>query len=453
MRARASAAVLVLLFVVAGCGGAAPDRTTPPVEPPTPPPTAQTSASDGGEVPTAFVEARGSGETEEQAQSAALELLREGVLGADLAVSVQIHDPARDPRQVDRTGGAVTVWLGLSEERVREVLAAVEAIPAPSLAPPFATPVATLHGAALQGAVCERRRALFQEECEPPDTTSLAGQVRELATQVRLRAAHEGGVPVDEAGRPMRDGAVVVEHVQPDGSARPLPGIAVVARVERDGPPIGRTSTDEDGRAQLTLERGQPLTEPLFVAIDREAMLGPVASHWPAREVRLVARPRDIRRWTGVARERVAGRTSTDGAFVAGLQAAMRSHGSRAPMQLEDDERDRLLATTSRQRAEVFPELADTWGGRVDYVLIGDVESDFASRMGQTRVWYEAQGRLEAVDAWSGRTLATVETSVTAPGLGDERAARAAHRALAEQLVVRLMAELGASAAVASASR
>lgn len=449
MRAHAGVALLLLF---AGCGGATPDRITPPVAPPTPPPT-QTSTSDGGETPTAFIEARGSGETEEQAQAEAIELLRERVLGADLAVSVQAHDPARDPRRVDRIDGRVDVWLGLSEERVREVLAAAASIPAPSLAPPFGTPVATLHRAALQATVCERRRALFQEECEPPETASLAGPVRELAAQIRLRPAHEGGVPVDGAGRPMRDGAIVVEHVQPDGSVHPVPGIAVVARIERDGPAIGRASTDEDGRATLTLERDRPLTEPLFIAIDREAMLGPVARHWPAREVRLVARPRDIRRWTGVARERVAGRTSSDGAFVAGLQAAMRSHGSRAPMQLEDDERDRLLATTARQRAEVFPELADTWDGRVDYVLIGDVESDFASRMGQTRVWYEAQGRLEAVDAWSGRTLATAETSVTAAGLGDERAARAAHHALAQQLVAQLLAELGRSDVVASASR
>jgi hypothetical protein len=54
--------------------------------------------------------------------------------------------------------------------------------------------------------------------------------------------------------------------------------------------------------------------------------------------------------------------------------------------------------------------------------------------MSDTRVWYDAQGKLSAYNAWTGAVVATIETSVTASGVGDRRAEAAAREQLATAL-------------------
>jgi len=48
-------------------------------------------------------------------------------------------------------------------------------------------------------------------------------------------------------------------------------------------------------------------------------------------------------------------------------------------------------------------------------------------------VWYEARGRAKVYDMWTGALLAAVEHTVTATGVGDERADREARAKLGQQ--------------------
>jgi hypothetical protein len=74
--------------------------------------------------------------------------------------------------------------------------------------------------------------------------------------------------------------------------------------------------------------------------------------------------------------------------------------------------------------------------------LVMDVDSEFASRMGAQRVWFEARGRATAFSAWTGRALGRVEAAVTESGVGEARADRAAREELGRVLVQRLFSEL-----------
>ena len=92
---------------------------------------------------------------------------------------------------------------------------------------------------------------------------------------------------------------------------------------------------------------------------------------------------------------------------------------------------------------EVAPKVAERMRGALDTILLLDTESEFASRMGTQRVWYEARGTLRVVDAWTGELVTEVSATVTEAGLGEERAECAARESLGRALAGNLEQKLG----------
>jgi hypothetical protein len=114
------------------------------------------------------------------------------------------------------------------------------------------------------------------------------------------------------------------------------------------------------------------------------------------------------------------------------LAAALVSRGFSKPVAVAESTTLRRFAQDpTRDR---LSSLADRTAGHVDIVLLVEGRARFASRMSDTRVWYDAQGKLSAYNAWTGAVVATIETSVTASGVGDRRAEAAAREQLATAL-------------------
>jgi hypothetical protein len=381
---------------------------------------------------SSFLEAVGVGATEVEAHAAALAGLAQALFGAAAwadVMRVDVYDPQTDPRRVQTSdSGVFEVTLGLSRSRAAAVLSAA------SMAQPQVTGPAiwrdTVYAflyAHVGALVCERRRALFSVQCEPGDTTEADGALEAMARQCSLVGAYVGGVPLDTEGHLVRAPGI---YALCDGV--PVADVPVVAS---SGVSELRQSaqTDARGRAGFEAFARDLWTGPIRVGVDASAVLGPLHETWPNVEVILEARPIGSKRWTGL----VSQGARADEGFSAALAEALESAGLEPPVSVRAEHASTLLQASAQSRPEVFSQVAEVLGGRVDLVLVSDVQSQFAARMGGSRVWYEARGVLFAHDAWSGRVLARVEATAEASGVGDARADRAARQKLAQMLAKR----------------
>jgi hypothetical protein len=139
---------------------------------------------------------------------------------------------------------------------------------------------------------------------------------------------------------------------------------------------------------------------------------------------------------------RVQGQAASPQHVTASLQQELGRLGAKAMVTLPNDVTQRLRSEAPAKLAASLPALADTWAGRVDVLVRVDLDSEFASPMGAHRMWYEARGRVEAYDVWTGRQLTTQQATVTAEGVGDDRADRAAQSRFAAQVAEQLVAAL-----------
>lgn len=424
-----------------GCGDAPPD----------PRETTDTSSTAGGEqtaehhvevppAPGAVATVRGEGATEEEAYAAAVAGLRAAIYGRGAeALAFDVHDRSRDAVRIEpRDGGGFVAEVSIARERSREVLDTLASAPPPSVPAPLAEQIAPLYAAHVARLTCERRRAWLGETCEAPDGAAVADGARAIASSLRLRSQYRGGVPLDANDRPLRSPTVVVELVGADGTARPIAGVPVAARIV-DGAPLAPATSDATGTARVALPSDAPWSGTIEIAIDRAALLGALATAFPPIAVQVRGRRIALDRWAAAIAERVAASPARDAVFTAAVREALVAQGARHEVRLPRDVVDRIVRTPEPQRTQEVVALADAQAGALDVVLVGEIDSEFASRMGTQRVWFEARGRLEAIDAWTGRTLASVTASTTAADVGDQRADHAARRALARDLVTRLL--------------
>src|SRR5690606_4311441 len=149
--------------------------------------------------------------------------------------------------------------------------------------------------------------------------------------------------------------------------------------------------------------------------------------------------------------ERASGRVEATSRVNAGIRRVLGTDAQAVARALEASVGAPALATPPN--AESLRAIASRFGGRVDILLIGRVESEFANRMGAHKVWFEATFEGSVYDLWTGQRVADLFVDATASDFGDTRADHAARAALAEQLVERLRAVdlSGASAPVSSA--
>ncbi|MCA9650324.1 MAG: hypothetical protein KC501_10470 [Myxococcales bacterium] len=422
-----SARTLLLAMVGLGLGCIRSADPLPPVVPPEP------------EVPAlgddVFVRAAGQGPTEDDAYAVARDALAEALLGdvawAELA-ELQVHRRGIDPQRVVPGAQGVEVELGLTRTQAAGVLSAFEnAEPPPEGPPAWQEALLAARRAHLAAQACARRSALFGSACEPVDTSDADGALARLGDGLALDPAYRYGVPVDGEGHPLRPPAVYVFW-----GGVPIPEVPVVAEGAGELRLHGRS--DLTGRAVITLDEGTVLA-PLRVRIDGEAMMGPLRELAPRAEISLEPVGVGWDRWAMVIGRGREGWQSSD-PTMAGVLDAMRKAGHPDPLLIGPGEAKSVLEAEGDARHGAARALGDRYSGRLDVVLVLGYESRFASRMGGNRVWYEAEGWLEARSAWTGERLGRAEAKVEADGVGDERAEKAARRKLGAALTEQVLA-------------
>jgi hypothetical protein len=392
----------------------------------------------------AVVQASGTGATDDEAYAQALTMLGAEVYGDDPWArdsGLAVHDPDRDLIHQEAAGGRVRVLLGLERERVDGLLQELASQPLPPSVPAaLSEALASPHGMHMEALACERRLELLDESCEAPRREDIAAELQSLAREIRLRTRLTGGIPLDAENRPLRPLEVVVERVSPRGAIAPLAGVPVmVVQPDGDGA-VGapQARTDATGVARFALPEGEPWPGGIRVVLDVQAFLGPLADMWPQAALTPTARTASRKRWSVVVTERVQGNQARAPIFAASLDRAMRAGGGDPMVALPVEAMRKITTATPATLPRVLPALADELQGRLDVLVVAELDSEYASRMGAYRVWYEARGRVQVYDVWTGKRLAELQDTVTATGVGDERADQAARTQLAEKLATEI---------------
>jgi hypothetical protein len=434
-RARLALAIAAAALLV-GCPSR---RSTPTTTTTTAPIDATASGSLGQDV---LVQATGRGPGENEAYAAAREALAAAVLG-DAAwaevLGLEVHRRDVDPQRVSIVAGGAEVALGLPRERVAMLLQALEqAEPEPAGPPVWREPLAAYLRAHSAAQACVQRRTLFAVECEPLPTAEADAALAELGEGLALVPAYPDGVPVDARGRALREPTAFVLW-----RAVPLAGLPL--RVEAEDPAalaLDQVVSNGHGEVKVALVEGATLP-PLRLVVDGTAMLGPKRDAAPRAELRLEARAVGLGRW-GLVVIRSPSKVADDEAAKV-IETRLLASSMGEPQRLAARDEQALRSTPADRRARKVAGLADAMSGRIDLLLLLSYDTRFASRMAGGRVWYEAEGTLEALDAWTGQVRARAQARVEADGVGDERADAAARRKLAEALAADVLAKLRAA--------
>ncbi|MEM9189506.1 MAG: hypothetical protein AAGF12_10040 [Myxococcota bacterium] len=443
-----------LLVVLAGCGGATVvSDPTPNHERPTSEPSrvdgepehatndANLSTTPETAPEDRFLRARGRGETAEAAYEDGRARLIDQILGEGWSslLSVSVHDRSEDYYAETESESVVEVVVGLSRERLAAVLTALgTAEPELPASLPWRDRIEPVTRAHLARQVCVQRRELLAEECELPDTSDADASARALAESLRLVPVPAGGVPLGDDGVPLRPPTVLL--VEED---RPAPEVVLTAELaaSADAPELSPVPTSAEGAARFALPDGARWSGPIRVRLDAADLLGPVHTVFPAVEVVLEGREVGLNRWAAVVTEHVRGSRASDRIFAQALEATLRERGARAPANVSTNDSRRILRLNGTRRAQKIASVADELAGAMDMLLVVEIDSEFASRMGTTRVWYEARGEVVVHNAWTGEVVTTIQASERATGPGDQPADHAARRRLARTLVERLVSD------------
>lgn len=374
-----------------------------------------------------FVRVSGRGATEDDAYAQAVRALAVELLGdarwLDVA-PVELHER---PTNLDAqpTGDGIEVRLELTHSEAAAALAAFEDTEPNIVAPePWHETMYAYLYAHIREHACVRKHALFGVACETGTTADADAALQALAAGFVLASSLRGGVPVDAKGRPLREPDVLALS-----QGTPVAGVPL--RVEL-GSTVTRVYTNEQGRVPLCLPDAAAWPDRVRVAVDAEAMLGPVHAAWPGEDIEIASRPLDLRRWTIVIADD-SGKEIADGprdAFV----AAMRGAGFGDPKAIRD----------LKSRVRTPARLVETTAGEVDLVVLVEVSSAYASRVGGGRVWYEAKGKVRALNPWKPDDTAfpSFTLEVTASDVGDARAEQAARTKLCADAGEKLAAML-----------
>lgn len=433
---RSSQCRLLPMLVLAACGtsGAAGGRTD--------------SVAPPGPDAMAF-SASATAPTEEQAYALARRRLLASLLADEALVATHplserlalaIHVPTSDPLRHVRGADGIQTEIGLSRASLRSVFGrldtALATTPEPSEGPALDRAIHTLRVATLRRASCLRQRQLVPDlPCEPVDLAPDRQRVEEMLAAVRLHPVYADGIPTKHRSW-LRSLAVRVSLAESEGE-RPLPGIPLrIQSSDGSRPVVART--DPSGIAQQPIPKGTPISTTWTVSLDLDELLGPGAKVAPPAPTTVRGRP------IGLARSAVVHAPGKPPALETGraLVAALAGHITH-PLVLADVDARELAECSIEKLKETAPKAAERMAGALDTILLLDAESEFASRMGTERVWYEARGTLRVVDAWSGELVSEVSATVTEAGRGDERAECAARESLGRALAASLAQKLG----------
>jgi hypothetical protein len=365
-------------------------------------------------------------------------LLATNALGEPLAATV--HGQASDPPRFTRVDGGVQAEIGLRRDALRSAFARLDTalanVPAPPVAHALAPAIHALRLASLRRASCLRQRQLVPgASCEPVDTAAERRRLEQSLAGVRLRPVCAGGIPMRKQSwlRPIE----VMATLAGEQGEPPLPELALRIQASDRSPPVS-ARTDTGGIATRPIPKDTPAATTWTVTLDVEELLGPGAKLAHPVSTTLAARPTGFARSALVHAPGKPLAVETARAFWGALQGDI-----PAPIELAEAEARQLADAGIEKMKDVAPKLAGQMRGALDTILLLDAESEFASRMGTQRVWYEARGTLRVFDAWTGEGVTDVAATVTEAGLGEERAESAARESLGRELAGRLKQKLG----------
>ncbi len=293
--------------------------------------------------------------------------------------------------------------------------------------------VAKLEHATFHHAVCARHPELAT--CPAPALEPLEKALASLAPRVTVSLTHAGGIgyrPGEAARRSVSAAAAWETELGYDQAFVDLPLVARQAGVVFE-----QGQTDAKGRYKSGTSLQPAAPGSFSVAVNRQALLGRFEALWP--EVEASAPLRQLT------------------ALTARVHLGFTEKVSGAPTRFATDAMARSLKERRVAVADLAPELkarlakeraADASAGDIDVLVIGEVESHFASRMGARSVWHNATASLTLIDAWDGTELGRASDSTQAVGIGDDDAAARALEQLggrlAEKIAIVLMQTWGA---------
>ncbi len=448
-------ASLLSLGLHAGCGSAQVQQ--PPATPP-PAPAKPTGVTPVEEKPTpaeqfafsASATDATEGQATERAQRRLLVALldEQSLMNEDAfsnRLSSVVHDAESDPLTVSSNSDGITVLVGLRKERLAAALDRLEAALAPEDASdtialpawpkPLAQAIFGARSAHLLATLCERRRALIEgSECEPADFKEADRELLALTKSLTLTPFYADGSPV-RAGVRLRPLRVLAEL---SDRTRNAPVGQLPLTIEGAGlkAPV-LTSTDREGQLKLKWPEGLEPEASVKVSIDGAKTFGPLSENLP--EISIQVGVREV----GLARTAIVAVSSNPSIEAATPSLLEELRGTmNQPVELAPADEQQLAQTSVAKMSKVTPALADRLKGELDTIVLFNASSEFASRMGTHRVWYEARGTLKVVNAWTGELLSEVSAQVTESGVGEPRAERAAQQTLGRELAKKLKAQL-----------
>lgn len=428
---------LVPLLLLAGCGssGSAAGSATP---------------TPAGADNWAF-SATATAPTEEQAYAQARRRLLAALLGDESllamntlseGLSATVHVQASDHLRYTRVDGGFQADVGLGRESLRSVFSRFDTVLAnaqgPSQTHALAPAIHALRLASLRRASCLRQRQLVNDmPCEPVDTAAEERRLAKILADIRLHPVYAGGIPMKNQAwlRPI----AVMATLAGGEAESPLPDLPLrIQASDRSQPLLARTNAS--GLATQPIPKGTPASTTWTVTLDLDEMLGPKAKLAPSASTTLQGRSIGFARSALVHAQGKAPAVETGRALMEALKGPI-AH----PIELTDTEARPLSGAGIETMRDVAPKVAEHMRGALDTILVLDAESEFASRMGTQRVWYEARGTLRVFDAWTGEVVTEVSATVTEAGLGEQRAESAARESLGRELADKLKQKLGSS--------
>lgn len=459
-------AACAALTGIAACKGG-PDSVPPPTAPaalepppsvkatPPPPPPEWTRGAWPEHLPAeSFVAAVATSTDAEAAEAAAVAALQVRLLGpaerrpfTSMPAALQ---PLVDPSLTRRYAGPERTSVLVAARR-KKVISALDAWAA-ALAP--VAPLPGGLGSRLAAGAREdprayidrlvsharhRRAAAFACEqapvrtstCAAPNPEPVQRALTEVLEAVAVTTEPPKGVPHHPRTGALRPVRVRVTWAPSGAAPKPLADMPVL--LDLWGVPT-QARTAADGGASAPVPPQARPAEAAVARLDAAALLGELVDLWPdppAVQVNLRAlTPARMRAGLSV-KETSAGRTTLDG--TERLREALVRAGVGAAFYLDERQALQLPAP-----AAAISALADAAQGDLDVLVIGQIESHFASQMGARSVWYEATGHVELFDAWTGQRIVTLDEAARAVAIGEAAAARAALQTLGEQLAEKL---------------
>ncbi len=428
-----NALLAAALLAVSACGSERPAAL-----PPTPPKaTAQPTTVRTEPPPRASVVARRArGATKEQALSALVLSVKTALVGRPWAIYASQWQPNLSPEML-RWHSETEVEAKLDASAVERWLAGFEGLELqPDAPPPFREPLLLALTAERAYLACQQRQALLAQPCSMLPPTEQRGAVASALSKLVLEPDWPDGVPVDAEGRALwparirawertEQGLHVLEGV-PLRVEWCVPEYAAAPRIVR---------SDATGLVQLPMLE---LWQRMGVKVASSQLLGPLAEVWPGKTLELQTRALERSRLAAVVVERAGGRKANTSVMVPVLLGELAAHWAREPAALSDELSHSITSAQALMDAELRARVAEATQGQVDYVLLVHGDSEFASRMGTGRTWYEARANVELVELWTGKVVEHFSLEHAEAGIGDARADEAARTGLAMKIVERL---------------